>query len=287
MTVRKRAVGAWPLFRFGAMHELLRAGALSSREWPSAPHSIGRVFLVHQFLHQRAETMAKAPPLLYAANVAMALVLTSLVFRIIRDGKSSKEATANVIKETDWNALVEVGDTLAIGRGPEQTVLLFLDYECKYCRALAVPMDSLIKARPHLRILVRHLPSPVHALSAVAARGAICASRSGHFPQYHTLLLTDSGWQQAPDWEAIAARAGVPDPERFRACMIDTTTSRRLERDLDAARRLEVTATPSLVSKRFRIAGLAGLSTVAGALGAHGTQNLREEVSKKGRHGGS
>src|SRR5258708_3816506 len=73
-----------------------------------------------------------------------------------------------------------VRDEMARTAPGQVTVLLFSDYECPHCRRThAALAPLLVKYTGLLRVVVRHVPLPMHARARPAARAAVCGELLG------------------------------------------------------------------------------------------------------------
>ena len=161
------------------------------------------------------------------------------------------------ILEQSWAQLQSVGATLDSDVSSSHLVE-FSDYECHFCRANLMVVDSALAAGIRIRLV--HTPFPSSASGRGAALAALCAERLGTFPAFHRRLMTTTKWQADTSWIREASMAGVRDTARFEACLHDPYTSARLEQHLRLARQAKVSGTPTFVSKTGVHAGPATMS---------------------------
>ena len=137
-------------------------------------------------------------------------------------------------------------------RGPADApvALLYSDFECPYCAALA---PKLHPAR--LRVAFRHFPvRSSHPRAWAAACAAEAAARQDRFWEMHDLLFSDQGRLEDPHlWERAGA-LGL-DLERFEADRRNPEIRARVERDFQAGVRGGIVTTPTLIVGDSRYAG--------------------------------
>jgi protein-disulfide isomerase len=151
-------------------------------------------------------------------------------------------------------------------RGPADAVaaIVYGDFECPYCAALAGKLESV-----RLRVAYRHFPvRSSHPRAWPAACAAEAAGEQGRFWEMHDLLFSDQGRLEDPHlWER--ARALGLDLERFDADRRGPEVKARVRRDFEAGVRGGIVTTPTLIAAGARHAGridaqvLEGLSAAA------------------------
>ena len=137
-------------------------------------------------------------------------------------------------------------------RGPADavTVIVYGDFECPYCAALAGKLESVT-----LRVAYRHFPvRSSHPRAWPAACAAEAAGRQGRFWEMHDLLFSDQGRLEDPHlWER--ARALELDLERFDADRRGPEAQARVRDDFEAGVRGGIVTTPTLIVAGARYAG--------------------------------
>ena len=157
---------------------------------------------------------------------------------------------------------VAAGTVLGNPRG-KVTLVEFTDYACGYCRRSAADVDALIAANPDLRVVVRELPilSPA---SVDAAKMAIAAAAQGRYAQFHKAMFERG--QPGEKTIAAAAQAAGLDLARARKQAGDPASEAELARNLQLARRLGFTGTPSWVVGDTVLGGAIGKERLAEAI---------------------
>jgi len=143
------------------------------------------------------------------------------------------------------------------------TLVEFTDYACGFCRRAVSDVDALIAANPDLRVVVRELPI-LTAQSADAAKMAIAAAEQGLYVPFHKAMF-ESGHPDATSIAAAAKAAGL-DMARARRTIDNPATEAELVRNLDLAKRLGFTGTPSWVIGDTMMSGAVGADRLAEAI---------------------
>lgn len=128
------------------------------------------------------------------------------------------------------------------------TVVVFLDYQCEYCRRLDAALRELVAAHPgELRYVVKHLPLNMHEQALEAAVALVAAEAQGRGREMHELLMGATP-AEIEDFEALGLRAQVPDLRRFLAETSGPEAEPHvatLRADRELAQRLSLSSTPS------------------------------------------
>lgn len=173
--------------------------------------------------------------------------------------KQSASQLAGIRGEVEQAAL---GTVLGNPQG-KVTLVEFTDYACTFCRRSLPDVDALIAANPDLRVVVRELPILTPA-SADAAKMAIAAARQGRYAQFHKAMF-ESGHPDAQTIAAAAQAAGLNMAEA-RKVVDDPATEAELVRNLDLAKQLGFTGTPSWVVGERTLTGAVGSERLAEAV---------------------
>jgi protein-disulfide isomerase len=135
--------------------------------------------------------------------------------------------------------------------------LVYSDFECPYCAALAVKL-----ARVRLRVVFRHFPvRSSHPRAWAAACAAEAAGRQGRFWEMHDLLFSDQAWLEDPHLWERARRLGL-DLDRFEAERRGATVGARVRRDFQSGVRGGVVTTPTLLAGGRMHAGRVDLAAI-------------------------
>jgi protein-disulfide isomerase len=186
------------------------------------------------------------------------------------------EAMDNLRRQEDTRQLAGIRSDLehpwpgAVLGNPhgKQTLVEFTDFACGFCRRSVADIDRLIAARPELKVVVRELPI-LAPESADAAKMALAAAEQGRYAAFHKAMFA-IGHPNADTIAQAAATAGL-DMTRARRTIADPATEAEIERNLEFARKLGLSGTPSWEANGRLLSGAVGVDGLARALdGAKG-----------------
>jgi protein-disulfide isomerase len=134
----------------------------------------------------------------------------------------------------------------AKGSGKAQvTIVEFSDFQCPYCSRVLPTLDKLIKEYPDkVRVFFRHNPLPFHSDAGPAAQAAVAAELQGKFWPMHDILFKNQQNLKRADLEKYAAEIGL-DVAKFKQDIDSPATKKRVDEDLDLAKKLTVQGTPN------------------------------------------
>lgn len=209
--------------------------------------------------------------ILNAATVVIAACAVIVVGLLVRreffvDSPSADPARGPVVVE-DWQRLLN-GDRQEGSSSPRMTVVEFVDYQCPFCLQAERRIDQLREEYPDdLAVSYRHLPLAIHPHAFDAAVASECAGEQGLFLTFHDVLFENQMAIGIDPWIDFAKRAGVPDHDRFLACLDEDAPRDRVEADMALAQSIGVTGTPSFVVEGLLLEGLPGVDSMEVALG--------------------
>lgn len=123
-------------------------------------------------------------------------------------------------------------------------VVEFADYACGYCKKAVADLDALIAKNPEIKVVMRELPI-LSPQSADAAKMALAAGDQGKYAAFHKAMY-DIGKPDPQTIEAAAKAAGL-DLDRARKFVADPRLEAEIERNMNLARQLGFSGTPSWV----------------------------------------
>jgi protein-disulfide isomerase len=134
--------------------------------------------------------------------------------------------------------------------GANVALIIYSDFQCPFCVRFAketLPaLESEYVATGKVQIVFRHMPiASIHPMAESAAAAAECAGDQGRFWEMHdrlleqSRLLTDATFMEK-------SRALRLDEQAFQSCL-STSGPKRVARDLQEARELHVTSTPTFL----------------------------------------
>lgn len=172
-------------------------------------------------------------------------------------------------KETEAK-LAEVGGAVtrpfpgAVLGNPQgkRTLVKFTDYGCTYCRASEADVQRLIAGDPELRVVIREWP--IFDGSEDAARMALAAAGQGKYPAFYQAMF--AGGPPSPATVASAAAKAGLDVERAREDAASDAVAAELAQNMQLARTLGFTGTPSWVAEGKVLQGAVGYDALRKAL---------------------
>jgi protein-disulfide isomerase len=182
-----------------------------------------------------------------------ALIVTGIM---LRDGVgAAPNQTEGLAPEPfeGWSAVTERGHLL--GREDAKVaIVVFVDYECPFCRVLHMRLDSLLAQYPNdvsLRLI--DFPLSVHKNAATAALAAQCSAEQGVLgPFAKAAFLRQESLQEAA-WADLAGVDGEGGRERFDACMKGNDALQLADTARAFARGHSISGTPTLLMNGWRL----------------------------------
>lgn len=147
-----------------------------------------------------------------------------------------------------------------------RTLVKFTDYGCSYCRASEADVQRLVAADPSLRVVIREWP--IFDGSEDAARMALAAAQQGKYPAFYKAMFA-GGQPSAASVERAAEVAGL-DIAKARAFAASDAVAAELAQNMQLARALGFTGTPSWVAQGQVLEGAVGHDKLKQALESKG-----------------
>ena len=149
---------------------------------------------------------------------------------------------------------VDLDDSPALGSHTAKIgIVEFSDYECPYCRTSQTQLLPQIKKEYIDTGVVRYVHKDfplvsIHSQAAPAAIAAQCAHAQGRFWDMHQALFANP--LRDALYPELAAKLKL-DEQKFSACLKDAAPRQAIYRDVQEARRLGISGTPSFVVGRI------------------------------------
>lgn len=142
------------------------------------------------------------------------------------------------------------------------TMVLFSDFACPYCTKFAQEIDPELAdlvADGTLRVEWYDL-AQITDSSPLAAQAGIAAGEQGKFWEFHDAVYAAADPNGHPQYSEqalvdFAAKAGVPDLDKFRATMRDPLTVTKVSSAKEQAHQAGITGTPTLFINKAYIPG--------------------------------
>jgi len=177
------------------------------------------------------------------------------VLQHIRELRRTKARAAYVDqlrKDAQINILLmpptaDVETTAAFAKGDRKAPVVlveFADYECPYCQKVNPQIQKLKKEYgDSLTVIYKDFPLPMHHSAEKAAEASRCAGEQGKFWEYHDVLYYSR--LLSTDDLKEHARVLKLDADRFDSCLDNATEAEAVKKDLEEAKGLGLTGTPS------------------------------------------
>lgn len=141
-------------------------------------------------------------------------------------------------------------------KGAPITIVEFSDFRCPYCRTAAFTIKPfLTEYKNDIAYYFLNYPldsecnhymqHQMHPGACLGAKGAICAEEGGQFWKYHDELFRTTNRIDDRLVLRLAKRAGLNE-EEFKKCLSSPETELKLKNDIETARRIYITGTPSV-----------------------------------------
>lgn len=136
------------------------------------------------------------------------------------------------------------------------TIVEFSDFMCPYCKIAAFMVKPfLVEYKNNVAFYFMNYPldsscnpymtHQMHPGACLTAKAAICANKLGNFWNYHDALFRSGRSMDSEKLIQLAVKQGL-EKDAFDKCLSDPDTERRLKDDIEAARRVYITGTPSI-----------------------------------------
>lgn len=159
---------------------------------------------------------------------------------------------------------IAAGGTL-LGNDAPVRVVVFSDFECRYCARAATEMREMRdRSGGRIALTFRHLPlEAIHPNAVAAALAAECAAEQGRFEAFHDYLFAHQQDIGVRPWAELARAAGVPDAAGFGRCVAEERYRDRVAADMQLAEELGVVGTPTYLVNGKLAAGSGKAAQIA------------------------
>jgi len=156
------------------------------------------------------------------------------------------------------------------------TVVEFFDYNCPYCRAAGPVVNELLQKKAGVRFVYKEFPTLAPS-SRFAARAALATRRQSPelYTAFHDALLKANGRLTEDGVVQIAREAGV-DVARMRADMEDPAINKSIDGNIELARAIGVTGTPTFIIGDAMLDGVKPLQQMERAIADASPSSARQ-----------
>jgi protein-disulfide isomerase len=212
--------------------------------------------------------------------------------RELRRTRARAAFVENLRKEAKINIMLmpptaDVDTAKAYVRGSQNAPVVlveFADYECPYCQKVNPQIQQLKKEYgDNLTVIYKDFPLPMHHSAEKAAEASRCAGEQGKFWEYHDVLF----YSRMVDVDALKEHARVLklDADRFDTCLDSGQEAAAVKKDLDEAKGLGLTGTPSFFVNGHFFSGVidyAALKDIVNQqMNAVAAQHREPQISQK------
>jgi protein-disulfide isomerase len=183
-----------------------------------------------------------------------------------RQAAEAAAKTAQALKEHRDELLADPMSPVVGDPDGKVTVVEFFDYNCPYCRAAGPMVTELLQGNPDVRFVYKEFPT-LAASSRFAAQAALAARRQSPelYTVFHDGLMKATGRLAEDAVVQIAREAGV-DVDRMRADMEDPAINKSIDGNIELARAIGVTGTPTFIIGDAMLVGAKPLQQIDSAI---------------------
>lgn len=212
--------------------------------------------------------------------------------RELRRAKARAAFVENLRKQAKINVLLmppsaDINVAKAYTKGSQDAPVVFVefaDYECPYCQKVNPQLQQLKKEYgDKVALVYKDFPLPMHHGSEKAAEAARCAGEQGKFWDYHDVLF----YSKQIDVDSLKQDARVLklDGDKFDTCLDSGSQSAAVKQDLEEAKGLGLTGTPSFFVNGHFFSGVIDYGTlqdmVNQQLNIVESTHSKEQISRK------
>lgn len=183
----------------------------------------------------------------------------------------AKQAFANNVKQI----LAAPGSPVIGNPKGSVTMVVFLDYQCPYCKKMTGTIDQLVKSNPNLRVVFKEFPIFGES-SNYAAKVALASALQGKYHAMHDALMNASIPFTDTEVLQVAKTVGV-DMTKLQSDMNSNVVNEEITNNLNLANAIGFGGTPAFIisntifgkdnsvtagSRTFFIPGAASLPTL-------------------------
>jgi protein-disulfide isomerase len=158
----------------------------------------------------------------------------------------------------DYNKVYNVPIGTSATKGPKNapvTVVEFSDFQCPYCARFAPTVKEVLKAYPNdVQFVYKDYPLSFHKQAKNAAKAARAAGEQGKFWEMHDLIFEKYSTVNEVMFKEFATKLNL-DMDKFVADFSGNKYDSLIQQDINLARKLGVTGTPTLFMNGKRMQG--------------------------------
>jgi len=182
--------------------------------------------------------------------------------------KDSKYIILGEIIDTSVDPLKETMNKISLEdvpvRGKETanvTVVEYSDFQCPFCQRGSQMLPPILQEYDgKIKLMYKQLPLPMHNWAKDAAIASLCAREQGNdkFWEFHDLLFENQKdikvENSKEEFEGFAKKIGLNEND-FNKCLGSPDIAKRVQADIDEARSIGVSSTPTFVVNGLIVPG--------------------------------
>ena len=149
----------------------------------------------------------------------------------------------------DYNKVhnIPIGKSVVKGNASAPvTVIEFSDFQCPYCSRLQPTIKDVLKTYPkEVKLVYKHFPLSFHKQAKNASKASEAAREQGKFWEMHDVIYENFNKLTEKSFDEFATKLGL-DMTKFKADYASTKYDKQIQDDINIARQVGVTGTPSL-----------------------------------------
>lgn len=138
----------------------------------------------------------------------------------------------------------------------KQTVVIFSDFECPFCKQVHLDINQALKRNPMaFNVEYRFLPLSIHRYAKKAAVAAVCANQQDQFVTYAGILYDNQKSLEPKNLFKYAEQIGL-NMAQFKQCFENPETTKYIESEAETAESLNIVGTPALFLNGYPLKAL-------------------------------
>jgi protein-disulfide isomerase len=141
------------------------------------------------------------------------------------------------------------------------TVVEYSDFQCPFCQRGSQMLPQILQEYDgKIKLMYKQLPLPIHNWAKDAAIASLCAREQGNdkFWEFHDLLFANQKnikvENSKEEFEGFAKKIGLNE-NNFNKCLDSPDIAKRVQADIEEARSIGVSSTPTFVVNGIIVPG--------------------------------
>ena len=178
--------------------------------------------------------------------------ILEMAFRELQRRRLDQQRIAMSETADNYRDYLEQGANAGVLGNPDGdvTIVEFFDYRCGYCRRHFPEIMRLVNEDKNIRWVARHFPildrPGEPAVSDMAARAAIAATKQGKFKEFHLEAMSTPGSLTEESIFKIASNVGI-DIDQLKTDMASALTEKQITNTLAIGKDIGFTGTPGYI----------------------------------------